>query len=193
MTVSGHPEPSPPPWDPLLRVGFYTPSSGTPDLPTACAFGGSNTIKSGPRFSPGLNRLRSKVTSSILRKVAEWALTMCHKWGVAVVRWGRECGMAMGNSGKRARTGQIRDLIQQTDNGGYNDKRATSRSWCIERKEESILNFKTKPTPGETSSLRLLTRASHFQHRFIETETSVPHLRGLGFVCFVFCNPMGSS
>lgn len=28
-----------------------------------------------------------------------------------------EWGMAMGHSGKRGRTGQIRDLIHQTDNG----------------------------------------------------------------------------
>lgn len=149
--VSGCPEPRPPPWgpalSPLLRAGFHNPSNRTLKLPTTCAFGGPNTIKSGPSSPPGLNWLRSKVTSFILCKVAEWDLMTHHKWeglggGVESVE------MAMGHSGKRGRTGQIRDLIHQTDNGATMTKELEAVAGAL-RERKSILNFKQSPPQGK--------------------------------------------
>lgn len=62
-----------------------------PKLLTTCAFGGSNTFRSGPLSSPHLNWLRSKGTSFVESKVTGWDLgpvTLCHRagWGVGRAR-----------------------------------------------------------------------------------------------------------
>lgn len=141
--VSGHPEPGLSPWDParspLLRAGFHTPSNWTLKLPTVCAFGGSNTIKSGSSSSPGLNWLKSEVTGFILCPAAEWDLRARHKWGGG--------GMVMGYSETRGRTRQIRDLIHQTDNGAPMTKELEAVAG-VSRERKSILNFKQSPPRG---------------------------------------------
>lgn len=60
-----------------------------PKLLTTCAFGGSNTIRSGPLSSPHLTWLRSKGTSFMESEVTGWNLgpvTLCHRVGCGVGR-----------------------------------------------------------------------------------------------------------
>lgn len=93
----------------------------------------------------------------------------------------------MRHSGKRGRTGQIRDLSHQTDNRDKVTKELGAVADAL-RERKSILKFKQSPPQGKrppslSQPVPLISSKSRQVH------INLLLLQGPGFCVFVFCNP----